>query len=754
MNVSFLRRHLTTIVLVTLAASATVVLFVVDRGNVTTQENELRKKNLVPAWRLDEVRSVTLTAHGKTAKVVLAAPNAAGQKLWEVELDGGRFVANQQSVDQLLGTLEFATFERRVSKDATDEGDFALASPVTVAVVEMGSKTYRVAVGGTAPTPRDARYCETDAGVFVITAQLAAALDMRPESLRTRTFVPYLSTDLTRLLVDGEGGARHFVRATWSGSGGAGFRFDGSTPEGDVRANAEAVDRLLGALGTLTAETFVADEEADKALQKRVTMTLVPKDASKPRAVIEVGGACPGKEDQLVAVRREPTRSSACVPATVLEALTRPATDYVDLSVFGARADEVGELSLTQGDRTIDLARAGTGWHMRKPADRKVGADPGNGLVDGLTSVDGTRRVTGSPKELGLEPPRATVRLTSSVASFFADGGMVERSESVEIGAPQGDVVHVRRLEDGVILELPADRARVFSPSEVVLRDATVLDVPRDQLRAIKVQALTPQGVRTQRLSRGEGGWTFVEPNIPGQRPDVSLIEDVASAFVGLKALRWVAEKDDGSFGLEKPRFVLEVRVAAADADAGAEKTTRIEIGAATDDGVFARTGDDPAVFVAPRALEEVAGLWLFDRQALVVDGSALVRIEAAAGGGKKLVAESVGGVWKATSGEGPDVAAMLRATVSSLVAEGAVSMGPPDKAFGLEPPRVVLTIVAEPEQGAPKGTPRRTFRVALGAGDSFRGTSIVYARREGLDITFAVPQGKVRALLDAAGAK
>ncbi|MFO0674788.1 MAG: DUF4340 domain-containing protein [Polyangiaceae bacterium] len=269
MSLSFVRRHLTTIVLVILAVLGTVVLFVTDKGSVTTEEADLRKKNLVPAWRLEEIRAVTLTTHGKTAKLVLGAPTAAGQRLWDVEIDTAKFLASQQSVDTLLGTLEYATFERRVSKDAVSEGELGLAQPITSVTIEMGTKTFHINVGGVAPTPKDARYCDVDGAVYVITAQLAAALDMRPEALRTRTFVPYLSTELTSLSVDGEGGARHFARAAWTGSRGAGFRFDGSTPEGTVRANAEAIDQVLGALGGLQAETFLADEDADKALQRR-----------------------------------------------------------------------------------------------------------------------------------------------------------------------------------------------------------------------------------------------------------------------------------------------------------------------------------------------------------------------------------------------------------------------------------------------------------------------------------------------------
>ena len=105
-------------------------------------------------------------------------------------------------------------------------------------------------------------------------------------------------------------------------------------------------------------------------------------------------------------------------------------------------------------------------------------------------------------------------------------------------------------------------------------------------------------------------------------------------------------------------------------------------------------------------------------------------------------------------AGDGPDAAATLRNVVAGLLAERVVSTGAPDRAQGLDKPRLLLTVVADPEPGAPKGAARRTFKIAFGAGDSVGGTSVVYARREGLDATFAIAQGKVRALFDAAGVK
>ncbi len=750
MSRPFVRRHFTTLGLVAAASVGAFALFVVDRGSVTTQEAELRKTNLLPSYKLEDIRSITFTNRGKTAVMKLGPPSPAGQRLWEVTLGGAVHTANQQSIDQLLGTLEYATYERRVSDDAKDENNFGFDKPATTVIVEMGSQTYRVAVGGVAPTPKDGRYCESPAGTFVITAQLAAALDMVPEAFRTRTFVPYLSIDLAKLRVDGEGGNKPFVKASWSGGRGAGFRFEGGTPEGTVRVNAALFDKLLGALGAMLAESFLSDEEAEKALQKRITLTMVPRDSKKPQAVIDIGGVCPGKEEQVVAVRREPTRTSACIPKTVLETLVLPAKDYVDLSVVGAPFDEVTEIAVTRGDKTIEIARKEAAWHMRKPADRKVSPDAGNALATDLTNLDGTALVTGAPKDFGLEPPAATLRITSLVPTFTAENGSIERIETVLVSAPRGEVAYVQRSEDGSILEIPAEKLRTLSPSEAVLRDAEVLQIPKEQVRSLSLSAQTSGAVRTQKLTRGDEGWTFAEPPTAGATPDTALLADLVDAVVNLRAVRWVAEKNDGTFGLEKPRFVIEMTV--RENDAAPVQTLRIELGGAATDGMFGVMSRDAAVFVAPPSLTDLLDLWLINRQSLVIEAPLLVRVEAEAKGGKKLVAERSGDVWKTEGGNDAAVATTLRNAVAGLVAEGVVGIGAPDKSFGFDAPRLVMKVVAEPPQGAPKGTARKTTRLTFGAFDSYRGARIVYVRKEGLDVTFAVAQGDLRELFSAAG--
>jgi len=290
-----LRRHATTLILVAFAIAAAVAVFVVDRGAVSTDEAEHRKKNLLEAWRPDDITELSVTASGRTARLVRGEAADGGQPRWSVEIDGQLYPADEQAVDQYLGTLEFAAAERRVS-GATDRGALGLDAPRIAIALAMGARRERVVIGGSAPTPPGAVYADVSGrGVFVITKQLAAALDVLPERFRSRSFVPYPSTDLAGLLLDGEGGPRHLARAAWGGSRGAGFRFDGSTPEGQVRARAEAVDRILTALGQLQAEAFLPDDEAERAALKRVTVTLLPRDPGAKRGVLEIGGACPAR---------------------------------------------------------------------------------------------------------------------------------------------------------------------------------------------------------------------------------------------------------------------------------------------------------------------------------------------------------------------------------------------------------------------------------------------------------------------------
>lgn len=752
-----LRRHGTTLALTALALGGAAVVLGVDRGSVSTREAEARKKNLFPAFRPDEVTEIAVTSHGATGTLRRGPVDDAGQRPWEIEEGGARWPVEEQAVDQLLASLRDGVAERKLAADAVSLGAAGLDPPRAAIAIEMGSQRWKLLLGGPAPTPPGAIYAAVvGQGTMVITAQLAAALDLEPSSFRSRTIVPYVASDLAALALDGAGGPRHLTRSAWSGADagaaalrggrGAGFRFDGTTPEGSVRVAAPALDRVWGAFGRMQAEAFLSDAAADRAAQKTVTVTLTPREPGRKRAVIEVGGACPGRPDDVVAIRREPGRVSACVPRSALDDLSLPAGDFVDRALIGAPADEVTEVKLAAGGAPpIEIARLKTGWHQRSPMDRDVEGGAGRSLLEALLAIeaDGFAPHPGDLTALGLGPPRATVRVVSVVpAGPVADAADADRVESLEIGAERDGVVFVRRVEDDVIARVPKDRAAALFPSELALRSKKIFDESVPSFRAIRVEA---RG-RVQRIERAaDGSLRWIEPKGEGLAPDAGLVNALLDALGGLTAERWIgpAAKEHA---LDAPRFTLSGELGGA----GNERSLKVVIGAPSDTGSFARRDGDPAVFVAPKALEAAADRWLLDRGALQIEPAQIARATIADDAGKRLVIEQVGGAFR-VAGAASDAAATARAAavrdaLGDLVAEGAVSVGPPEKAQGLDRPR--LTIDVERAGGA------APLRIAIGAADAFRGTAIHYARRDGVAATYALAQAKIQPLLEALGAR
>ena len=67
-------------------------------------------------------------------------------------------------------------------------------------VIEMGSVTHRLALGGDAPTPAGAGYVRLDGGdTLVVGRDLVLALLQGADTYRSRMLVPYVSVELARL---------------------------------------------------------------------------------------------------------------------------------------------------------------------------------------------------------------------------------------------------------------------------------------------------------------------------------------------------------------------------------------------------------------------------------------------------------------------------------------------------------------------------------------------------------------------------
>ncbi len=722
MSGRFARRHGGTAALVALALGLAVYAYF-DRENVTTAEREGRKGQLFTAFRSGELRTIAVRRGAESYTLRRGADGGAGggaEARWQLESGGRVREADPALADRFVSALEFASPERRLPGGGAGRAEAGLEAPRLVIEIAMGSLSPRLAVGGPAPRPEGAAYAEAEGVLVVLRRETVVALDQPASAFLPRNLSPYLSTDLARVELGGEGGARTIAREgprdLWRFAEGGG-----------VRAARAAVDRLGAALADLRADEFLAPEAAERAQAGAplAQLALVPRDGAKPAARFAIGGACPARPDDVVLRRLAPEPIDACVAQSVFAALAQGPDAWADGRAFFARDDEIEELIVEAPAGRLELARKGQGFRQRAPEEADVPRENALALLKALTGAEGAAALPAGAHAAQFEPPRGKVTLRTSGAG---EGGP---AEIVEVGAPlEGGGVPLRRAFDGRVVVVPADVGAAFGPRPLSLRARGLLALAPEALRGLETE-----GATRQVLEKGpDGHWRLLEPK--GLPVDLAAAAEAASAFGRLEAERWVAEAEAPEHGLSPPRLAATLKVE------GEPPRHRLVLGADAAGGLFARLDGGP-VFVAPRSLADALSAWAIDREIFKVDAAEVESVTLRGERGE-LALVSRGDRYEVERGPAPSPARLsaLREALQGLAATAALHPGPPAAAEGLARPR--LTITVRPKGG---GAPRR---IAVGAGDEYRGASVFYARHGGVDATYALPAARVRALLEA----
>jgi hypothetical protein len=715
-------------------ALALVVLVVATRTRVTTTEEEARSNNLLQTYREEDITRIRFERKDGSFTLSRAKIDDAGVATWGLT-EPAKEDAEPFTVQKLEGTFEFASALRRIKPEEVNRAAFGLDAPELTIHVDIGDIKYRLRLGVEAASPQGARYLEIAGenapgkSIVLVSKSLVAELDLKIDAFRERYVMPYLSALVDRLTLEGEGGTRKLRHADWRD----GFRFDGML--GDARVNRAALDRMLAQFARTRADSFIDPAEAEKALAgaKTVTVTMVPKVKGSPVGVVEVGGACPGNDEEVVALRKQPERVAACVPKGVLAGLTIPADSLLDRTLFWVRPDEVEGFDLEQGGARLSLDRKESGFVMRAPREAPVDAEAGNGRIESILRATGVVIMSADKKLVGLEPPRGKI-----VMRTIGDQDAKATEEVVVIGPPTPDgSVYAERLQDGLVLQLGREAARALVADASLVRARTVLDVPIADVARVELD-----GTPSQIVERSESGiLTLLAP--AGFQIDGALGLELCDGVRNISVDRWVSDADDGSYGLDPPslRARLSVR------KDGKVVEHVLKLGRQTASGYFAAMEGDPGVFVLPRRVHETLTTLVLDRSVLMLDQPSTAkitletrdRVVTLARRGEEFVETDVGEPLSA------DAIRKIVDTLAALRAEAAVDIGPQRPEQGFD--RTILSVRIEREAGHPERPPVTVFRI--GAGDSWRGISIHYARVDGVQATYAIARSAVRLLLD-----
>lgn len=702
-------------VLLAVAALASVVVVLATRHAPTTTERDARAKNLLPVWREDELQRIELHAAKDSWTLVRHGDG------WTLEAPV-RGPADDAAAHKVVNALAFMTPVRKL--EGADLRSHGLEHPHVTLALDMGGSHLVLSLGDSAPAPSGGAYVALDgAGSSrrggVVSADAAKLFTTRADDLRVKALVPLGERDVRELTLERPEGKLDLVRGA-----ALGFRLDGHE-----RANRDALAPLFAALTHLRATHFldVAAAERARGGAPVTRVGLKPNVKDDGAVTLELGGACPGAPDEIIALERAPEQRAACVKADVLAPLGVEREALVDRFPFAARKDEVEAVRVDRGGQKLELERRGTAFSLRAPSEAPVTLEAGNRRLEALTRAEADIVERPDAKALGLEPPEGKVTLRVLTDADKAAEEVVELGKT----APDG-TLYVRRAEDGVVLALGREAARAFAVDSTLLRSTKVLDFALSALEELELSAPERQLVR-----RAPSGFSLVVPS--GFRADGELTTDAVLALGSLTALRWVADADDGSFGLATPTLTARARLDAPDAGSAEHE---LRVGRATPGGYFAALDGTPGVFVIERAVVERLDTLLIDRSPFMAETATLARVTLATAK-KRIVLERRGGALVATSDDVPEAAtAQALEALAGLRAEAALHSGPARASEGLSTPALEVELEPNPGLGA-----RRTFR--LGALDSYRGEAVRDARIDGTDATFALSEAKLRPLFD-----
>lgn len=720
----------------------------------TSLERQVRERHLLEVYRREDVQRIELR-QGDRRTVVMRRPEARSPALLEeaeagsaggelapgVEAgDEARWIltepfetdADEAPVEQLLGSLQYATWQREVEGELPREG--VAIAPARELLVEMPRARYRLRLGGDAVSPPGARYVEvsSDGGAprtVVIAKRLVDELFVEVDSFRGRQIVPYRKGSIDRLVLSSAAGVRRLRRA------GDDFRFDAMQEE--QRVERQALARIFLALSRARAEPFVNVDSAKAAIASEgsIRVSIVPVAPDKPEASLEFGGRCPSAPERTLAIRHLPEPIAGCVDRNVLFALREPASELVDRGLFGFQADEVDTVRIVEGDSVLEFARGGEGFVLRQPRSVELDAEAAKDRLSRILDIEGDL-LMGRDKPAGAPSwSAATVTIESS-----ARPGEERSTETVRLSPPLADGGRrVYRESDGAVLVVSGEGALPLRADATLLADHVVFDYGIKDVRRVEVS----NGAVAQTLERSaDGVVTLVTPK--GYDVDGGLATLLMDELRSLRALRWVSDRASTGFGLDKPRatvrLVLEVE--------GRELERTLAIGARAPGGYYASVDRNPGVFVAPRSLDRALDTWLINRAAFSVEPGSVVELSLEAQGLGSVQLRRVGGeltLQKGSSGFDPSRVAELLDALESLRPEAAVHLGPALASEGLRRP--ILSAVIRRQSLENVGMP--PIRISVGSRDSFRDASVFYARESSVNATFALPRAQVQRLLD-----
>lgn len=547
-----------------------------------------------------------------------------------------------------------------------------------------------------------------------------------------------------------------------------------------ARADRAAVERLLGALESLSASEVITPEQRRDRM-----LTLDDYGLRDPRLRIGVAGA--GRQ-RLLFVGLDAPLGDACyvrivgephvfaVPSAFLQSVPTRAEPLRDREIFHGDAARAVKIELqTARNGLVQIARSGGRWGLQQPVQARADEARVERLANALFALTVSRFVwdPGSRPDGAEDPDVAAAELarkarwetyglapdTATRVSVWITG--VDNRQELFLGkTPPGvtNMVYARTQDSDSIFAVSSALLDVVSATAGELRDRAVFDIDPARVAFVAIQ----RGERRLVLaSRPETGWALQEP-LQAQA-DGPAVSELIARLMQWRIADFVADAptNPATYGLAQPTGIVQLGTeppaapeAAPDAEGRESKaptapTITVHLGATNTAGnlVYARFEGSHEVFQLQAAvafdglLSPAGALTYRNRTVLSVAPESVARLAFTRGRDEQTAARDEAGAWTRAGEEGRQVVAAavegVLLTVANLRASGVEGLATADLApYGLAEPAASLTL------SLTDGGIKKTIllgRAAPGGG--------VYAMVKGQDMIFTLPPETVQLL-------
>lgn len=357
-------------------------------------------------------------------------------------------------------------------------------------------------------------------------------------------------------------------------------------------------------------------------------------------------------------------------------------------TLLDVKPDDVTGLTLTYGDREIALEQRNGAWRMIKPVAAAADDLAVKNLVRAIADAEVKKSIDDPPQDLlpfGLAPPFVTIAITAK------DGTAVP---AIKVGKTTAVSysTYVQRADKPAVFLTPSSFRSGVDKQPKDLRDKAILSFDDADITAITLRGADGGAVE---LAKKDGNWWIEQP--ARYRADNSAVRALLSTLRTLRATDFAndnpAPADLATYGITPPQRQLVLH-------AGADKTVTLDIGNATDQGLYVRSGDRPTTFVVGKWLQSDLGKGvneLRDKTLLTFDPTAAAAIAVSRADGTDFTLASKDGQWTLEGASAPTnqatalafVGALSRLAGSQVLADSAADLA----AYGLAPPAITIRV-------------------------------------------------------------